>query len=43
MRRARSMVRMARKDLRGRIDDVFTHWRKADRESGASDDEEEDE
>ena len=30
LRRARSMVRMARKDLKSRIEDVFTQWRKAD-------------
>ncbi len=39
LRRARSMVRMARKDLKARIEDVFTQWRKSDRESGADDDE----
>jgi hypothetical protein len=34
LRRARSMVRIARKDLKGRIDDVFTNWRKADLAGG---------
>lgn len=33
LRRARSMVRMARKDLKARIEDVFTQWRKADMSS----------
>ena len=41
LRRARSMVRIARKDLKGRIDDVFAQWRKADREGGDDDDEDE--
>lgn len=41
LRRARSMVRIARKDLKTRIDDVFTQWRKMDRESGADDEDDE--
>src|SRR5688572_21061187 len=42
LRRARSMVRVARKDLKNRIEDVFTQWRKADL-AGGRDDEEDDE
>lgn len=38
LRKARSMVRIARKDLKGRIDDVFTNWRKADMAGGKDDD-----
>ena len=37
LRRARSMVRLARKDLKNRIDDVFTQWRKADLSGGRDD------
>lgn len=42
LRRARSMVRVARKDLKNRIEDVFNQWRKSDL-AGGRDDEEEDE
>jgi hypothetical protein len=38
LRRARSMVRMARKDLKTRIEDVFTQWRKSDMAGGKDDD-----
>lgn len=41
LRRARSMVRIARKELRNRIDDVFTNWRKHDLAGGRDDEEEE--
>lgn len=41
LRRARSMVRIARKELRNRIDDVFTNWRKQDLAGGRDDEEEE--
>jgi hypothetical protein len=41
LRRARSMVRVARKDLKNRIEDVFTQWRQADRAGGADDEDEE--
>lgn len=41
LRRARSMVRVARKDLKNRIEDVFTQWRKADLAGGRDDDEDE--
>lgn len=41
LRRARSMVRMARKDLKNRIEDVFTQWRKADLAGGRDDDDDE--
>lgn len=34
LRRARSMVRLARKDLKTRIEDVFNQWRKADLSGG---------
>ncbi len=37
LRRARSMVRLARKDLKNRIEDVFTQWRKADLAGGRDD------
>jgi uncharacterized protein YbcI len=37
LRRARSMVRMARKDLKARIEDVFTQWRKSDMAGGKDD------
>ena len=37
LRRARSMVRMARKDLKTRIEDVFTQWRKSDMAGGKDD------
>ena len=40
LRRARSMVRVARKDLKNRIEDVFTQWRKADLAGGRDEDEE---
>ena len=42
LRRARSMVRVARKDLKNRIEDVFTQWRKADLAGGRDDEEDED-
>jgi hypothetical protein len=38
LRKARSVVRMARKDLKGAIDDVFTKWKAADRAAGAEGD-----
>jgi hypothetical protein len=41
LRRARSMVRIARKDLKNRIDDVFTQWRRADLAGGRDEEEEE--
>jgi hypothetical protein len=41
LRRARSMVRVARKDLKNRIEDVFNQWRKADLAGGRDDEEEE--
>ncbi len=41
LRRARSMVRMARKDLKARIEDVFTAWRRADVAGGREEDEDE--
>lgn len=41
LRRARSMVRMARKDLKNRIEDVFTQWRKADLAGGREDEDDE--
>ena len=34
LRKARSMVRLARKDLKNRIEDVFNQWRKADLSGG---------
>jgi hypothetical protein len=40
LRRARSMVRVARKDLKTRIEDVFTQWRTADLAGGRDEDEE---
>jgi hypothetical protein len=43
LRRARSMVRIARKDLKNRIEDVFNQWRKADLAGGRGEDEEEEE
>jgi hypothetical protein len=43
LRRARSMVRVARKDLKNRIEDVFTQWRKADLAGGRDDEEDEQE
>ncbi len=43
LRKARSIVRLARKDLKASIEDVFTKWKAADRASGADgDDEDED-
>ena len=39
LRRARSMVRVARKDLKNRIEDVFNQWRKQDLAGGRDDDE----
>jgi hypothetical protein len=43
LRKARSVVRMARKDLKASIDDVFTKWKAADRAAGAEGDDEDDE
>jgi len=43
LRKARSKVRLARKDLKGAIDAVFTQWKAADRASAASGDDEEEE
>lgn len=43
LRKARSVVRMARKDLKGAIDDVFLKWKAADRAAGAEADDEDDE
>lgn len=43
LRKARSVVRMARKDLKASIDDVFAKWKAADRAAAASgDDDDED-
>ncbi len=43
LRKARSIVRLARKDLKASIEDVFTKWKAADRAAGAEgDDEDED-
>lgn len=42
LRKARSMVRMARKDLKNRIEDVFNQWRKQDLAGGRDDEEDED-
>lgn len=42
LRRARSMVRVARKDLKNRIEDVFNTWRKTDLAGGRDDEEEDD-
>ena len=41
LRKARSMVRMARKDLKNRIEDVFNQWRKQDLAGGRDDEDEE--
>jgi hypothetical protein len=41
LRRARSMVRVARKDLKNQIEDVFNQWRKADLAGGRDEEEEE--
>lgn len=41
LRKARSKVRLARKDLKAAIDQVFTQWKQADRAAAATDDEEE--
>jgi hypothetical protein len=41
LRRARSMVRVARKDLKNRIEDVFNQWRKQDLAGGRDEDEDE--
>lgn len=38
LRKARSVVRMARKDLKAAIDGVFTKWKAADRASGSESD-----
>jgi hypothetical protein len=37
LRRARSMVRVARKDLKNRIEDVFNQWRRQDLAGGRDD------
>ncbi|MES2155515.1 MAG: hypothetical protein V4510_10305 [bacterium] len=42
LRKARSVVRMARKDLKAAIDDVFVKWKAADRASASSGDDEDD-
>jgi len=43
LRKARSKVRLARKDLKASIDQVFTQWKQADRAAASSgDDDEED-
>lgn len=42
LRKARSVVRMARKELKAKIDDVFLKWKLADRSAGASDEEDDD-
>ena len=42
LRKARSMVRMARKDLKNRIEDVFNQWRKQDLAGGRDDEDDED-
>ncbi|MHB8633520.1 MAG: hypothetical protein ACYDBQ_06060 [Thermoplasmatota archaeon] len=39
LRKARSIVRLARKDLKAAIDDVFAKWKQADRAAGSDDDE----
>lgn len=39
LRKARSMVRLARKELKTAIQDVFTKWKAADRAAGADGDE----
>jgi hypothetical protein len=41
LRRARSVVRIARKDLKARIEDVFNQWRKSDMAGGRDEEEEE--
>jgi hypothetical protein len=43
LRKARSVVRIARKDLKGKIDEVFQQWKQSDRASAASGDDDEDE
>jgi hypothetical protein len=40
LRKARSKVRLARKDLKASIDKVFLQWKQMDRASGADDDDE---
>ena len=42
LRKARSVVRVARRDLSNRINDVFQQWKAQDRASAASGDDEED-
>ena len=42
LRKARSKVRLARKELKTRIDEVFQNWKQQDRASAASDDDEDD-
>jgi hypothetical protein len=39
LRKARSVVRMARKDLKAKIEEVFTQWRKSDLAQGREEDE----
>ena len=39
LRKARSIVRMARKDLKAKIEDVFNQWRKSDLAQGREEDE----
>ncbi|MFO1532664.1 MAG: hypothetical protein ABR562_03040 [Thermoplasmatota archaeon] len=43
LRKARSKVRLARKDLKASIDQVFTQWKAADRASASAGDDEEEE
>lgn len=43
LRKARSIVRLARKDLKAAIDDVFAKWKAADRAAGADGDDDDDE
>lgn len=42
LRKARSVVRMARKELKGSIDGVFAKWKAADRASASSGDDDDD-
>lgn len=42
LRKARSIVRMARKDLKAAVEDVFAKWKAADRAAAASGDDDDD-
>lgn len=42
LRKARSVVRLARKDLKASVEGVFQQWKAADRASAAGDDEDDD-